>query len=443
MYNLKLSEEALQSAMIYFEYFNGNLFQYLLNTGTSSQALSLDEIIDIGQIFSKVNVNLSQNLQNHLLKLIGLSNDQNIQNQANDTNTILEQFQEKQMIQLLQIVETEAFKQICKRLHGKIVSNLKSNVYPFQTCNNLLRIIQSNYQQRVSKKLNYIQEIEDATIERINVLLQNTKQLNALQYHEICNLMHLLANSTNLQNFHLYEKLQERANHLFENEDNKFVSQLFPVLKIIKAYQEVPNLISAQLFEKIVQKLENFVKNQDFNLDNMALTLLKLIEYQSETEVSMTSINPNQNYQSLLYLSMTGMIDGNIDDILNKYQAYYQEYRKINPFKSENDSQQFIMDELKIIYGDKFKFENEATIDDRELIYADIVEKNKKIIIDVMGQRHFLLGDSKNLVAKDIFSNKLQTLMGYQVLRLNFKEYLNVENGDKKSDYIRKNIVLK
>lgn len=61
------------------------------------------------------------------------------------------------------------------------------------------------------------------------------------------------------------------------------------------------------------------------------------------------------------------------------------EYRKTNPAEGNHKLQKIIFDKIKEIFGDETPIENEVTIDYYDLLYADLVDKERKLIIDVRG----------------------------------------------------------
>lgn len=64
--------------------------------------------------------------------------------------------------------------------------------------------------------------------------------------------------------------------------------------------------------------------------------------------------------------------------------------------------------------------ENEVTIDDYELIYSDIAIKDKKLIIEVEGNHHFLYGDLSKKLGYDMYLRSVIKGLGYTIRDLNY-----------------------
>jgi very-short-patch-repair endonuclease len=127
-------------------------------------------------------------------------------------------------------------------------------------------------------------------------------------------------------------------------------------------------------------------------------------------------------------------------------QDYFHEFRKEHPVKSKYHSQHHYFLRLNQIIKqsgleNEIKIENEVTIDPYDMIYADLVMRDKKIIIEVDGAQHYLFGDIHKILAVDKFDRKLKEMLGYQVKVLNIEEFSKVD-PELKNDFLKSLIAL-
>lgn len=79
------------------------------------------------------------------------------------------------------------------------------------------------------------------------------------------------------------------------------------------------------------------------------------------------------------------------------------------------------------------KVENEVTLDPHDLLFGDIVIKEKKLIVEVDGAHHFLFGDKDKMLEVDKLNRKLFEGLGYQVKSINIDEYDQLKPEDKET----------
>ena len=77
--------------------------------------------------------------------------------------------------------------------------------------------------------------------------------------------------------------------------------------------------------------------------------------------------------------------------------------------------------------------ENEVTIDPYDLIYCDIVVKEKKLVIEVDGQHHHLFGEDGNKIAAEKLKIKVIESLGFTVRSLMIENYNLMTHEEKKA----------
>lgn len=120
-----------------------------------------------------------------------------------------------------------------------------------------------------------------------------------------------------------------------------------------------------------------------------------------------------------------------LNQVFDKISAYFIEFRKTNPPKSKFTMQNHVFKQLQEQFP-SMKFEQEVTIDKHDLIYVDVVEKQKKIVFEVDGPQHYLFNNTEKPLAEDVLSKKIIGLLGYKVCRISTEEF-NLMNQEEKS----------
>ena len=85
----------------------------------------------------------------------------------------------------------------------------------------------------------------------------------------------------------------------------------------------------------------------------------------------------------------------------------------MNPIKMKYHFQNHIFLRMNQILEGKAQLTQEHYIDKAELLYVDILDKERKIIYDIQGPWHFLLNDQSKLIFTDKFRLALYKNMGY------------------------------
>lgn len=96
--------------------------------------------------------------------------------------------------------------------------------------------------------------------------------------------------------------------------------------------------------------------------------------------------NPIIIYKSLLYLQQAGAVGSEADEVFKRIEEYFKEFRVQHPPKTKYKMQYHIFLKLQEICKERgLTVQNEATVDRYELLFADIVVREKSLIIEVDG----------------------------------------------------------
>ena len=81
------------------------------------------------------------------------------------------------------------------------------------------------------------------------------------------------------------------------------------------------------------------------------------------------------------------------------------------------------------------RIEQEVTIDPYDLIFADIVLKGKKAVIEINGPFHYLQGDSQKPLLADLLNQKIIESFGYKIITVNIDNFNHMPDEDKQMVY--------
>jgi len=70
--------------------------------------------------------------------------------------------------------------------------------------------------------------------------------------------------------------------------------------------------------------------------------------------------------------------------------------------------------------------QNEKTVDQWDLLYADLVDFQNKIIYDVRGPKHFLFNDESKHVANEVIKVKILENLGFKVKEIRASYYMSL-----------------
>lgn len=81
----------------------------------------------------------------------------------------------------------------------------------------------------------------------------------------------------------------------------------------------------------------------------------------------------------------------------------------------------------------KAKLSQEQFVDKAELLYVDILDKERKIVYDIQGPFHFLMNDHSKVLFTDKFRLNLYEKLGYQVKEIVAEKYDSLEGAEKQA----------
>ncbi|TNV71934.1 hypothetical protein FGO68_gene15426 [Halteria grandinella] len=166
--------------------------------------------------------------------------------------------------------------------------------------------------------------------------------------------------------------------------------------------------------------------------DQFAEVYNQTIEKLEHVDVKSLNFNPLVVFKSLLYFSKLHpeFIAPKVELVFSKIRDYYLDFRQANPPKIKNALQTEIYKQLREKFPDR-NFQEETTIDEWDLIFTDIVDKENKIVIEVDGQHHFLFNDESKRTGIDRFQERLIELYGYKVRRISVEKYNKLTEEEK------------